>query len=163
MENEKTENFFSQSNICLQQSSSEITQDSINQLAEHMKSFIESPDFKQWFGKHITEPKTFLPPQEEEFCLSTKQLEQKLKSGEVLVPAAGLKRSWINSDEPMLFIEGEKIELPTTVSSEILAFICDSNEITIENISNFNKSSESMLQLLTLIYNKGYFVFEEEI
>jgi len=163
IENEIVENFFSQSNMSFQQSSSEITQNSLDQLAEHMKVFIESPDFKLWFGKHITEPKTFLSPLEEELYLSKEQLVQKLKSGEVLVPAAGLKRSWINSGEPMLFIEGEKIELPKSLNSEILAFLCDSNKIEIEDISNFNKSSDDILQLLTLTYNMGYFIFEEEL
>jgi ribosomal protein L16 Arg81 hydroxylase len=149
--------------MSLQQSSSEITQDSLNQLAEHMKAFIKSPDFKQWFGTHITEPKTFLSPLEEELSLSNEELKQKLNNGEVLVPAAGLKRSWIDSNDPMLFIEGEKIELPEAINSEILTFLCDSNEIAIENILNFGKSSEKILQLLTLTYNKGYFVFEEEL
>ena len=163
IENEMSEEFFSQSNMSLQQSSSEITENSLNQLAHHMKAFIDSSDFKQWFGKHITEPKTFLSPFEEDLCLSNEQLMQKLKSGEVLVPAAGLKRSWINSGVPMLFIEGEKIELPKSLSSEILAFLCDSNEIRIEDVLNFDNSSEKILQLLSLIYNKGYLVFEEEL
>jgi len=157
MENEVAERFFRETNLCLQESPGEITDNSLKAIAEHMKTFIDSPDFKQWFGEYISEPKTFYAPVEGELPLSEEELEGRLQAGEVLVPAEGLKRCWIDGEEPKLFMEGQGIELSKYIGSEILGLICDSDQIGAAELSNCKRGAEHLLPLLTLVYKKGYF------
>ena len=161
MEKDLSEKFFRERNPAVQESPGEVTEKSLAAIAEHMKTLIDTPDFKLWFGEYISEPKTFYAPFEPELHLSSEELAKRLEGGEVLESAESLKRCWIDSEQPALFMEGERIEVPEACGSEVLALLCDLDQISFENISNSKNSSESLLELLTMVYNKGYFAFEQ--
>jgi len=156
-QNEVAEKFFRDPNLNFQESAGEVTERSLSALAEHMKSFIDSPHFKRWFGEYISQPKTFHAVNEPN--LKELELLQRLENGESLIPAEGLKRCWINEERPILFIEGENIELSKDISSKALKLICDSSEVGVSDVSD----SEELVTLLLQIYNKGYFVFENDL
>lgn len=165
MENELKERFFRESELVSQESPGEISEKSLKLIAEHMKGLIDSPafkeDFKQWFGEFISEPNSFYSPFEEDAHLSTEELAKRLKDGEVLVPAEGLKRCWIDSEEPKLFMEGERIQVSGSPSREFIASLCDLERVSERELEKTKDNTQASFELLTRIYNKGYFGFEE--
>ena len=162
LDKEVPEKFFSDPNIEQQESPGEITDKSLNALAQHIKDFIDSPNFKLWFGEHISEPKTYLQQQEEDTQLTDEQLLAELRNGEVLLPAEGLKRCWIRSTESLLFIEGERVNVSKPLNPEICALLCDAEEIGIANVSDDVEVAKVLLELLTTLYNRGHVLFQEK-
>ena len=157
IEQQLPEQFYNNPNLNLQESPGEISAESLKSIRGHMKTFIDSAYFNQWFGQHITEPKAFFVPPEKDSHLSSGQFKDQIDHGALLVPAEGLKRSWINANPPMLFLEGENIQLPTGTNPELLRLICDSEEIFSEQILNNSNGSQEIWEMWSEIHNKGYF------
>ena len=112
MEFELPEKYLKDPTLAQQESPGEITERSLAVIKKHMKSFVDSPRFNDWFGQHITEPKALFVPPEQASHVSGEELKRRMSSGAAMLPTEGLKRSWIASDPAMLFIEGQNESPP---------------------------------------------------
>jgi 50S ribosomal protein L16 3-hydroxylase len=160
IEQDVPETFFKYQANSAQESSSEISAESLSAIKAHMKTFIDGDYFNQWFGQHISEPKAFFAPQEDDSQIQIEQLQEAMNNGAVLMPAEGLKRAWINDDTPALFIEGESIPLPLGTNSDVIKLICDSTVISVEALS-LHSNTVTIWPTLCDLHNKGYFILSD--
>ncbi len=138
-----------------QQSPGEIPQATIDAAKVLIKGLVDSPSFYQFFGQHITDPKSYFPAREESERLSASELRDSVMDEKGIVVLEGVKSSWINSQTPALFLEGEEIPLRADNLVGLLQHFCDTSVLTYSDMQKFGADNNGNWQAFSSLYNQG--------
>ena len=143
--------------INYQANTGEISQQSINQLQEILKQYIEDKDvIRHWFGRYITTPK-YSGDQRIEQKFSQNQLIQHLESGGVIQRNESSRFAYqIIDNEHHLYVDGEFIETENN-NNDLIEILC--SDITYTQ-STFQTTAPNLNLLLRLLQCAALYIPE---
>ncbi len=152
--------FYTDPELELQNHSGEIKKHHIEYIHQMMLSrIVHDDEFEQWFGRFITDNRTFdeIDISEinfEDFDVLYKQQSKLTRYGNVRV-------SYIQQQDHVdLFIAGQHESLKLN-ELELVQFLSKSRELLYENVLELS-NSEQALNLLHSFYQQGFYYFEDE-
>lgn len=154
-----SDDFYSDPDLSLQESSGEIIAEHIDAIKELMRlSNVDKDEFNSWFGSFITEKSNDLEYENEE--LSEKEFHQRLKAVGGMTRNGNVRLSYITNDESInLFVAGEAFNLSKNYHA-LVNLLCSRHYIGYSTILE-HCDEAAALDLLFKLYDDDYLFLDE--